>query len=484
MGKVDCMSAGARIGIACLMVSVACHAGWRDKVGDTPYQCWPSWRFQKLGDMQDWQLRHAIMERAWAAEQEDAIQDMGETIYFVGPKFPKSEVENLTLFKRVLKVLYPLYVDVDHIYGHVESADFDMIDDYLNNVVGHQMNLVTNVTTDEPQCRLPRYSAETIAAHLKIPTNYHDHSFAKTTKGVAPTIFMDNATMGWTNAVTEAGGTNFPAGRTYWTTADYGKQHIPVILNRLFLRQSDKRQYIGEPLSDVVGEFGGAWVASMGDSYPTNAVEGIGVASDGDWDVAKSIAATNMTHFPNGGLSWGGSYRPFHMYGGRLYVTTNDPPYSIEAQWETARFKWSLPIDGNTNTPMFDWSLMVFYGESVDTAWALIPSNTVFDSNSNPYVTTTNNWSHWIGGGGVVLSNESWGQQEVLSTNFFGPHVLDIPTACAEPTTNMQTTSRGWDLYNTGDVHSNGHRVVVLMDFRKGFTYTNYAFDADTSNWW
>jgi hypothetical protein len=468
MGTMDFIARSAGALVVLLLASTA-SAQWHDEAASVPYKCWPAYQYQKLGDMQDWDVWKAFSERMYAVQTE-------ADGWSYPPVFPKQEVDNLWRAKFWVKIYCGSFVDVDAVLESQGSFGMPQLVSHLNNVVGDQANMIDPVYGDGNLCRVPVYTPLRLCQIHHLPTNYWDHVFAKTVKGVAPTMFMDMSTMGWTNAITAAGGTNFPAGRTYWTTADYDKGPIPVILNRFFLVQNT---YNPEPIVGYWAEWGGTWTRKNGPE--TNVVQGIGFSTS-SWAAAQAIASTNLSDYPWGSLGASGDdFRPWHMYGGEILYTN---PVTFHAEWETSRWWWRTWMTGNTNTPSFDWSLCIYYAAATNTGWAGDPSRTVFDANGSTYITTTNHWSLWSQDSGRTLSNASWSAVSFYSTNSFGPGLLDEPNASAEPTVGSAPTLQGWDLDDTGIEHASGHRVVVLMDFRPGFAYRNYAFDALGSEFW
>jgi len=227
-----------------------------------------------------------------------------------------------------------------------------------------------------------------LLASVGAPTNYFSYVSPADIKGLGPFTNDTACTYahGWTNWYTVAAGTNnLPAGRTQWYTSDYGKQYIPMMLNRLFLIQNQDRWDLDPDLGVTYSAWGGTW----SDEGMTNWWEGDGETNvygwqtiylpsqpvpnfPSLWDDATDIAATNVDD-SIAGTDYGmyGKSVPENRYQSVGVLDVNgafpDPPggrghtWDTAADWDSRNAYWLMRADVCSNTPAFLWYYLVYY---------------------------------------------------------------------------------------------------------------------------
>lgn len=173
--------------------------------------------------------------------------------------------------------------------------------------------------------RPPIYTLD-ILKTLKIPTNYFDYTPYRDISGLG---FIPDATLpynaGYQNADTAAGGTDFPAGRTYWTTMDYGIDNMKTIINAL-VWISFARQYPPEELYGVTAQGSNylertGWAtakAAAEADYPQPAFSVDGYAYN--WTTGRKLNATDYAAQIRL-QTWKAAGWTFWMVGGYHYDT-------------------------------------------------------------------------------------------------------------------------------------------------------------------
>ena len=171
-------------------------AGWNTNA-------WPSADHPRSGVIHAEDCYSATVERAWIA--------LGSTNTIGTNLFYRSQRDNLVAIKSDIEGIIPQYVDLS-----------------FTNSSG----ILTNVQN---------YTVTGLCVHAGIPTNYFEYTPYRCLNGSGP--FTNDATVGhphgWTNATTEAGGTNFPGSRTNWYSTDYGWQGLYNTINNLIWTKAD-----------------------------------------------------------------------------------------------------------------------------------------------------------------------------------------------------------------------------------------------------
>lgn len=376
----------------------------------------------------------------------------------------RSEYGNLWLAKKYVKGLIPTFVDLSWTGTNLFTTN--SIKGYLNTVVGDQTNLVE--TSPGQYANMDTYTVTGLCAWLRIPTNYFEYIPVLDVKGLGP--FTNDAACdyahGWTNATTAKGGTGFPTGRTKWYTSDYGKQHIPAILNRLTVIQNRKLTYADIDYG-IYSEWGGQWASQN----ETNYWDGTGTATGG-WDSAVSIANTNLSKLQD----WWNE--PRHTYNGALEYPSAIPQWTAVNQANYAY--WKTRFTMSSNTPAIPWSAYVWFepwgfsttNETVDgfgytnreiNVYSFDPNNNLYVSyagSTNPiYGAPSNVWFELPGSiAGESVTNGALGNHDFYSDAILGPNPYDVANVCAEPTrvldvvtgVTVRTTwydqHQGWDI--------------------------------------
>jgi hypothetical protein len=158
---------------------------------------WPSYAYPRQSAAQFAEVHSAAVERCYAAG-----------LSIAGLRLYRSQYANLTNIKARIREAVPYYIVTN-------GQDGDLSAEIETNGLRH-------------------YTSTSILASVKMPTNFFDYTPWSNLSGVGP---FTNAGLawgnGWTNAQTEAGGTNYPEGRTKWFTTDYGLMRITNVFPAL-----------------------------------------------------------------------------------------------------------------------------------------------------------------------------------------------------------------------------------------------------------
>lgn len=235
---------------------------------------------------------------------------------------------------------------------------------------------------------LPLYSVTGLLWALYLPTNFFAYTPILGMSGLG--AYTNDATTpyphGFTNAFTQAGGTNFPASRTNWYDTDYGLSSIPGILSNL------------------------VWTTFTTTATSTNRYYGFGEAST--WAGAKSAAdaayaplsgSPSRYVFGGYGLYLGGGT----VYNAKLYAanfrcqTTSLPTtqFVCSVEW----YNWATNAAANVNEPVWD-SLVLPLIENV---FSYVGSATSTNTVTNLFVFGNTNKPAWCAAPPAVSAGES-----------------------------------------------------------------------------
>ena len=288
-----------------------------------------------------------------------------------------------------------------------------------------------DLTNDQNYTVFPRWTNITdLLVLIGRPTNYLTYTPWTRLCG-SPTPESD----GWENANTQSGGTNFPAGRTKWTTMDYGWQGVHDMAEHL----------IETPMLNRFKEYGwlnysaygGTW-DSQGDlchHFSTNS----GSAYTNTWPAAKTLAENAFGGLtdPYNGAVMASAWGPHTVARGTLGSSTN-----YAASLYTRYAYWRMYIAGDTNGPSFTFDLFMY--DDSDLPYPL--------DEAEDYIHDYN--------GVTNLSKDAWAQ--MTDTNIYdcgmgyvwsepiGNDTNYVPTWCNAPTNTDDATEdsiRGFHMF-------------------------------------
>jgi hypothetical protein len=365
---------------------------------------WPSYEYPRQSRAQFADVYSAAVERCYAAG-----------ISIAGPKWYRSQYDNLTNVKARLKAAIPYYIVTN-------GQDGDLSYDIATNGLRH-------------------YTVTGILTSAKMPTNFLDYTPWSNLSGVGPLTNSGYAWgNGWTNEYTVAGGTNFPAGRDEWYTSDYGVMWItnifpPLVWANAELASVTRYQY---------GTYNG------GTSSIPQDVFDLAIADSNGWPF---IYATATNGSPDGGEYYIGQSSAMWWYEDQtisLFINTGEADIYPAS---TNRPPIMFDVDHYAQCGPYEWGSDVF-------------SSVPFDDR------TFDNF-------GDARYSEGWKRiaQEVgqSATNYlynFGSTNFP-PVLCDTPASNGAATLRGYALcYIMGTETLNDKFISILkFDGTNGFRY-------------